>query len=172
MVSKAQLISVKTNLIHAATLSPNIGVEVALNPKYSFEMVGGFNNHDFDDKKFEHWILWGETRYWIDYALSGHFFGLHGFIGDFDITGWEIPFYDNQVLKDYGYMFDVKGVGLSYGYQWIVGGRWVLEATIGGGFARLNYEKYLRENEDLIVDKGKKNYFGPTKGGLSLMYVF
>lgn len=40
------------------------------------------------------------------------------------------------------------------------------------GFARLDYDKYLNYNQDLVTDKGKKNYFGPTKGGLSLMYVF
>ena len=32
------------------------------------------------------------------------------------------------------------GVGISYGYQWIISKRWSMEATIGVGYARLKYD--------------------------------
>ena len=49
--------------------------------------------------------------------------------------------------------------------------RWSLEASVGVGYARIVYDKYpctqcgTKEKED------NKNYFGPTKASVSLIYV-
>ena len=37
--------------------------------------------------------------------------------------------------------------------------------------ARFEYDSYSLNGEGFQVGQGKKNYFGPTKGGISLVYT-
>ena len=59
----------------------------------------------------------------------------------------------------------------SYGYQWIISKRWSMEATVGVGYARLKYDKYARGDGGEKLGHNTRNYFGPTKIGLSFIYV-
>jgi outer membrane protein OmpA-like peptidoglycan-associated protein len=64
----------------------------------------------------------------------------------------------------------LAGVGVSYGYRWnFRDPRWALEATVGMGYAYLNYNRFECEKCGLVLGPGKKNYFGPTKAGLILI---
>lgn len=45
-------------------------------------------------------------------------------------------------LGNYRYDGKIYGAGISYGYHWILKNRWSMEATIGAGYARLDYDKY------------------------------
>ena len=165
--------AVKTNLPFLLTTTPNIGVEYAFAHNYSFELSGGYNPFEFKNSaKIKHWILWSEMRYWVLEPFNSHFFGLHGLVGEFDIGGINLPLSGLDALKSRNYDGKAKGVGLSYGYQWIIGNNLELELSIGAGLARIDYDvKTLGEN-GMKMDEGKKYYFGPTKGALSLVYVF
>lgn len=66
---------------------------------------------------------------------------------------------------------NLYGAGISYGYQWIISKRWSMEATIGVGYARLEYDKYARGDGGEKLGHNTSNYFGPTKVGLSFIYV-
>ena len=46
-----------------------------------------------------------------------------------------------------------------------------MEATIGVGYARLKYDKYARGDGGVKLGHNSRNYFGPTKIGLSFIYV-
>ena len=46
-----------------------------------------------------------------------------------------------------------------------------MEATIGVGYARLNFDKYNCGTCGSKISKEHKNYFGPTKIALSIIYV-
>ena len=46
-----------------------------------------------------------------------------------------------------------------------------MEATIGVGYARLEYDKYARDCKCEKLGHNTRNYFGPTKVGLSFIYV-
>ena len=49
--------------------------------------------------------------------------------------------------------------------------RWSMEATVGVGYARLKYDKYARGDGGEKLGHNTRNYFGPTKIGLSFIYV-
>lgn len=66
----------------------------------------------------------------------------------------------------------IYGAGISYGYQWILKKRWSMEATIGVGYAHIKYDKYEPGDDGRKIDHNTKDYFGPTKIGLSFIYTF
>ncbi len=166
-------IAVKTNVPHWATVTPNLGVEVLFKHKMTFELSGGYNPFSFKDgKQWKHWIIWSEIRYWPREVFNGHLIGLHGVFAEFNVTGLELPFNNFEELKNQRYQGDLKGVGLSYGYSWIVGNNLVLEITGGFGYGRLEYDSFSRGKNGHKTGQGGRNYVGPTKGAISLVYLF
>jgi hypothetical protein len=165
--------AIKTNIPHWGTLSPNIGAEIAFMHRYSFEVTTGFNPFTFsDNRQWQHWIVHTELRYWVYEAFNAHFFGLHYVGGTYNVGGINLRMSTFERLRDHRIEGSVNGVGISYGYSWIIGNRLVLEATIGGGFARFNYDLYPLGSVGGEGRRGVRNYFGPTKGGVSIVYVF
>ena len=63
------------------------------------------------------------------------------------------------------------GAGVSYGYHLIVSPRFSMEFTIGAGYAFLKYDK--NRCTDCVKKLGEEvsHYFGPTRAGLSLIYM-
>jgi hypothetical protein len=168
----SQNIGVKTNFAHWATLgSPNLGMEVAMGRKYSFELSYGINPWEFNDnKKAKHWLVQPEARRWFCETFNGHFVGLHGLAGEFNIGGIDIPVGRLSAFKDYRYEGFAYGGGLSYGYQWLIGQRWNFEASLGGGYAYITYDKFPCVKCGDKIGSGAKNYFGVTKAAVSLIY--
>lgn len=166
-------IAVKTNIPHWATASPNLGVEVAFRHKMTFELSGGYNPFEFkDDKQWKHWIIWPEARYWLNETFNGHSIGLHGVFTGFDVGGLELPFNLVPELKNRRVEGNINGIGLSYGYAWIIGNSLVLEVSVGAGYGRLKYDVFTNGDNGYKTDYGQKHYIGPTKGAISLVYLF
>lgn len=46
-------------------------------------------------------------------------------------------------MGDRRYEGFLYGAGLSYGYQWVVGRRWNIEAMLGVGYIRSEYDRYV-----------------------------
>src|SRR5690554_188397 len=166
-------IGIKTNILHWATASPNLGVEVAFRYKMTLELSGGFNPFTFNDnKQWKHWVIWPEIRYWPWEAFNGHSIGVHGVFAEFDVGGLDIPIKKLESLKDRRVDGNVNGIGLSYGYAWIIGNNLLLEANVGAGYGRLNYDVLTIGEDGYKINEGRKHYFGPTKGAISLVYLF
>lgn len=158
--SFAQKVGIKTNVAYWATTTLNLGVEAALAPKMTLDLIGTYNPFTFDDnKKIKHWLVQPELRYWTCKRFAGHFFGLHGHYGEY-----------NGGIKTYRYDGWLAGAGLSYGYQWIIGKRWNLEAELGVGYAYMKYDKFLRNKCGKFIESTHRNYVGPTKLSISFMY--
>ncbi len=169
--ANGQNVAVKTNLPYLATTTPNLGFEFGLGHNVSLELSGGYNPFEFsENRQLKHWVVWPELRYWTCGTFNGHFFGLHGVGGQFDLGGWDIPVWKFKNLKEFRYDGNAIGAGLSYGYQWIINDRWGFEFTIGAGYVRFDYDVYSVNDGSKQWDN-KRNYFGPTKGGLSLVYI-
>lgn len=167
----AQKTMLKTNIPYWLTASPNLGAEFAVADNVSIELSAGFNPFKFgSDKQLKHWVIWPEARYWLNETYNGHFFGFHGVGGQFDMGGVDIPIWKLENLKDRRYDGSAIGFGISYGYQWILSSRWGLEATLGIGYARFDYDIYSVEDGSKIGEN-KKDYFGPSKGAISITYV-
>jgi len=169
----AQNWGVKTNLAHwAAGVTPNAGMEFALNRKYTLEIGGGINRFNFsDNKKAHHWIVQPELRYWTCESFNGHFFGLHALAGEFNIGGYDVPVGRLSKFKDHRYEGFAYGAGLSWGYQWVIGPKWNFELNLGAGYAYLTYDKYPCIKCGSMIGSDTNNYFGVTKAAVSLIYL-
>lgn len=169
----SQSVGIKTNLVHWATTTPNFGLEIAFNRKYTMEIIGGVNPFEFkDNKKIQHWILQPEIRYWTCESFNGHFFGLHLLAGAYNAGGVDIPLGRLENLKDYRYEGWGAGGGLSYGYQWMLSPKWNLELNLGAGFIHFNYDKFpCVKCGELLEENATSNYLGVTKAAVSLIFM-
>jgi len=163
----AQKIGVKTNLLYDMTSTINLGLEIGLSLKWSLELPVNYNPWEFSaNKKIKHWLVQPEVRYWTCERFNGHFFGLHGHVGGFNFGGVKLIGMENYRYQGYLY-----GGGLSYGYHWILNERWSIEATLGIGYAYLDYSKYDCKECGEKYGDFDKHYFGPTKIGISFIYI-
>ena len=159
---RAQDVALKTNGLIWATTTPNLGVELALSPKYTLELAAAYNPWTFkDDKKMRFWLVQPELKYWLCEKFEGHFIGLH-LHGAQYYGGFSDKRYD-------GYL---AGVGITYGYNWILSPHWNLEAAIGIGYAHLWYKESPRIHCIKCETDQRNNYVGPTKAAISFIYIF
>ena len=63
------------------------------------------------------------------------------------------------------------GAGFSVGHSWILKKRWSIEASLGLVYAYIVYEKYPCTTCGTKSKDTSKNYLGPTKASVSLIYV-
>ena len=163
----AQKAAVKTNLLHGATATPNLALEFGMGRKTSLELYGGYNWFDWESgKKWKHYIVQPEFRWWFCERFARSFVGLHLHAGEFNVGGTG-PF---TILKNNRYEGWFYGAGVSFGHQWILGKRWGLEAEIGVGYARMEYDRFPCGNCQPKNESGHYNYFGPTRVSLALVY--
>ncbi len=160
-------VAVKTNVLYWATASFNAGVEIGLSPKTTLDITGGYNPWTFgDNRKFKFGMVQPEFRFWPCSRLNGHFVGVHALYVKFNAGG--IRFLG---MKNRRYEGNFYGAGIAYGYQWLISERWNIEATIGLGYIRSDYDRYVWERCGQFLGSDKKNYFGPTKLGVSFIYI-
>jgi len=174
---RAQDVAVKTNLLYDAALTVNLGAEVRLAPKWSFDLSGNLNAWDVNSHKWKHWLVQPEGRYWFCEGLQGHFVGVHALGGEYNVGNVDLDFKmlgtDFRNLKDKRYQGWFAGAGIAYGYSWILGKHWNFEAEIGLGWIYTRYDVYPCAKCGTKLATGKAhNYVGPTKAALNLVYVF
>ena len=100
------------------------------------------------------------------------FVGAHLHGGVYQAAAIDMPWGIWPELKDHRFKGHFYGFGVSYGYQWILGKHWNLEGNIGIGYARVKYEQFECKTCGEKVKEGHKNYVGPTKAAVSLIYLF
>lgn len=172
------LLAVKTNLLYGGyTRTPNLGVEIGLAPRWTLELSGAYNpfnlqGSDADNRKLVHWVASPEIRYWTCQRFNGHFLGLHGLYGNYNIGGYNLPLLFGKGSDAYRYEGRGMGGGVSYGYSLVLGKRWNLEFTAGIGLLYLNYDRYDCPKCGLKVEAdARKLFFGPTRAGISLSFL-
>ena len=142
-----------------------------LGKKTTLDLYGGYNPFTFGgNKRFKHWLVQPEFRYWTCERFNGTFWGLHLHGGEFSVAGIHLPFKMFPSLKDHRYEGYFYGGGVSVGHQWVLSKRWNLEASVGVGYAHWVYDKYRCVNCSPKIKSGHKNYVGPTKVAVSLVY--
>lgn len=174
------LVAVKSNLLYDATTSLNIGVELATGKRTSLDLSGNYNPWTFgENRKLKHFLIQPEFRLWNCQPFTGHFWGVHAHYAQYNAGGM-LPwgFKDgkmfgikNRQMASYRYEGWLVGGGISYGYHWIMSKRWGMEATIGVGYAYLSYDKFKCERCGEKIGEEHKNYVGPTKAGITLIYM-
>lgn len=158
----AQEVAVKTNALYWMTTTLNASAEFGLSRKVTLELAGAYNPWTFkDNKKLRFWLVQPEAKYWLCEKFEGHFIGVHAHAAQFYST------LANRRRDGY-----LAGGGISYGYDWMLSPHFNLEAEVGLGYAHLWYKE-----SDCIpclksYERKHKDYVGPTKAALSLIYFF
>ena len=166
--SSAQEWALKSNLLYDATTTINLGFETALAEKWTFDLSGNWNPFQFEDNmKWKHWLIQPEFRYWTCRKFGGHFFAAHLLGGQYNFGNLDgLPNFlgsDLSQLADHRYEGWYAGAGVGYGYAWMLGKHWNLEAEIGVGAAYTNFEKYECPKCGKLVGTDDHIYYGLTK---------
>jgi hypothetical protein len=176
--AKSQVVGIKTNVLYWATGGTiNIGAEVSLGKKLTLDLGVTGNPWVFGprelNRKIWHWTANGEIRFWQWQKFNRGFLGVHLLGGSFDSGGITLPLGAFTVLRNHRLEGGMAGLGVSYGWQWYLGPHWNLEATLGVGYMYVVYNKFgCRTCDEMLESNTVKHYFGPTKVGVSFMYLF
>lgn len=177
VVASAQIVGLKTNLINDVALSPNIGAEFGVAPKWTVQLTGQVNFWKISDRSWKHAMISPEARYWFCQCFAGHFLGIHALGGFYNFGNLNIPINflgsDFRNLKTNRYQGWGAGAGINYGYAWPVHKHWNIEAEIGIGWIYTRFDSYPCQVCGTKKDSDKAhNYFGLTKFGVNLEYLF
>jgi hypothetical protein len=175
--AQAQDAAIKTNLVYDATATVNLGLEIGLAPKWTFDLSGNFNAWSKNDHtKWKHWMAQPEIRYWFCDRFSRHFVGAHLIGGAFNFGNLNnnISFLgtDFSKLSDHRYQGYAYGCGIAYGFAFMLSKHLNLELEAGFGYMCLDYETYECAGCGRWIDEDIHHYVGPTKAAVNLVYVF
>ncbi len=176
----AQKVGLRTNALYWATTTPNVALDWRLGRQMSLTIQGSYNPFSFPartledgsivPRKIKHWAVVPELKYWFCRTFERHYIGLHGVVGSYNAGGVSFGTAADEGLSRYRYRGDAYGVGLSWGYQWALGKRWGLEASIGAGYIYLPYDKYECVTCGDHLGRFARHYLGPTKAEISFVY--
>jgi len=171
---RVPLFAVSTNVLHDLAITPNVAVELPLGHHWS--VLGEYtfpwwvtpnNRHAWEmlkaDLGVRYWLSRRDLSVPMD-VLKGHFVGLDFGAGYYDIEP-----------RHTGYQGEFQTVGLEYGYAWELGPKWRLDAFGAIGWMGTHYRYYEGNTDDsrlLYKYNGRYTWFGPTKAGISVKYIF
>lgn len=158
----SQSCAVKTNGLYWALGSPNAGFEfIASKPaSLTLDLFGVYDPITINRNKMLRIAFFQpELRYWFARPFVEHAIGFHLLGGAFN---------HDFGLRKQGLFW---GAGLSYSYSIFLSSRWNLEACVGVGYARLNYN-YLYKIDGKPRISESRNYFGPTRVAFHIVYLF
>ena len=177
VTAQAQDFAVKTNLLYDATATVNVGAEVGLAPRWTFDLSGNYNAWSISERKLKHWMVQPEFRYWFCERFQDHFIAVHALGGQYNVgfipNDLNVFGKDLSVLSDHRFQGFFAGAGIAYGYAWALTEHLNLEFELGVGYVYTRYDEFecfgcgKKIAEDVPV-----NYVGPTKAALGLVYVF
>ncbi|NDV58284.1 DUF3575 domain-containing protein [Bacteroides sp. 519] len=159
---------VKSNLFYNATASINLELEFKLSRRHTLSLPVNYNPFEFaNNSKRKHLLVQPEFRHWLCESFMGHFLGIHAHYAYYNVGNINLF----RATKEHRYQGWLGGAGVSWGYHWLLSPRWSLEFTVGLGYAYLDYDKYDSPKCGKLVKSDNRHYVGPTKVGLSLIYV-
>lgn len=174
--ARSQDVAFKTNVLPDLALSPNFGIEIGLAPRWSLDATGQYNLWTVDGRKWKHWLVQPEARYWFCDRFVKSFVGVHAIGVKYNVghmpNNLRIFGKDFSQLSDYRFQGWAVGAGVAYGYAIPLGVHWNLELEIGAGYVYTMYDKYECTECGRKVDTGDYHYVGPTKAAINLVYLF
>ena len=188
----AQNVSLRTNLLYDATLSPNIGAELQLDSTWTAGLNLGLNAWDIDklkNKKWRHFLVAPSVRKYYGHAndkgraapdslwdippiearkvsyIEGNLIYSH-----FNVGNARIPFGLYQAIKDRRLQGDLTALGGKYGYSWILGRDWRLETEAGIAVGYAWFKEYDCDHCGTYYGKGDRIFLLPQLG-VNIVYI-
>lgn len=154
-------LALRANLLRWATLTPDLGVEWRINRNIGILVNCTWTSWSWDNKnrRYALWRVSPEVRYYIGKEKRAYLGAMYRF-GEF-----------NYKLGDTGRQGDLQGGGITGGWQLPVGKRLAIDFSLGLGYIRTDYDKYV-VIDGVRVRQGSesKNWWGPVSAGVTLMW--
>ncbi len=170
--------AIKTNIPFLAIGAPNIGAEFTISRKLSISGDIMKISYLYKTKEEVFNSLSGgvELRYYVNpkyYYTNNMYDGFY--IGPYVLAGnYNVGFARNSdPSKNFRYHGRGVSAGASIGYKLHLADRFKLDFNICLGYAHLNHDKYHLGGENVnfpLEVKLTKQWLGPTKAGISLVY--
>ncbi len=162
---------IKTNLPAWLMLWTNIAVEVDIAPHWSATLPVYYSGFNY----FKHTLKWRtltlqpEFRYWFRGDNTGPFIGAH-----FSAAWYNVAFDERYRYQDHNRRTPALGGGIAVGWRFNIcrDPRWQMEATIGGGIYKLDYDLFQNRYNGLLVGRRQRTFFGIDQAALSISYRF
>ena len=161
-------LSVKTNAVALGLAIANAAVEIGWGEHYSVNLPFYYSAWDYfnTNKKFRMLGTQPEFRYWLRRG-EGWFFGAHA-----GVTYWNEAHDDRYRYQDHDGKHPAWGGGFAVGHRWQLNRHWAIEASLGGGFYRLYYDKFRNEPNGEWLATSHRNLFCLDQANLSIVYTF
>lgn len=171
---QAQQIALRNNLLYDATLTPNIGVDFRVAPKWTLGTVVGLNAWDIDkdtNKKWRHVLFAPNVRRWLGDSLF-----YKGYVeGDliyshYNVGNTTIPFGLYKGAKELRLQGDLLALGGMYGYGWFLGRDWRIEAEAGIAVGYTWFKEYDCPTCGSYLGDGDRIFLLPLLG-INIVYI-
>lgn len=167
----ARHLYLKSNAPAWAMLWVNIAAELDVAPHWSVALpvyYSGFN-YFTGHTKFRTFAVQPEARYWWRGDNMGWFIGAH-----FGLAYYNVAFGGDHRYQDHGKDTPALGGGVSGGFRFLLtaDGRWSMEASLGAGVYRLDYDVFTNRHNGLIEDRRRRTFVGIDNVALSFCYRF
>ncbi len=162
---------VKTNLLYDAAATPNLAFEIRTGGRTSIDVPVNYNAWELQNyRKWKHVLVQPGLRFWPRETFGGHFLGLHAYYAFYNVGNLHKFF--SAYMQAHRFEGWLAGVGVSWGYRWNFSRRAAMEVELGVGYARMEYDIYECVTCNDYLGSETKNYFGPTKAAVNMIFAF
>lgn len=167
-------LALRTNLLYDATLSPNLGVDVRVDSTWTVGLLAGFNAWDIDKAKNKKWrhMLFSlrARRYLNEMVLWKGYLETDLIYSHYNVGNTSIPFGLYSATKDRRLQGDLVALGGKYGYSWILGRDWRIEAEAGVAVGYTWYKEYDCPHCGTFLGDGDRIFLLPQLG-INIVYI-
>lgn len=163
-------LALRTNLLYDAFLTPTLGAEWRVNPRWSIKADASFAHWGNGQGKIQRiWLVNPEIRRYTGSAKR-FYVGASGNFGQYNIYQGMIG---KLLSDDTGYQGKLWNAGLTAGYQLGLSDSFSLDFNLGLGYGAYRYDTFTVINEVRVYkDKNRtKDFWGPTQAGVSLVWT-
>lgn len=168
--AKPYCLSVRTNLLYDAFLTPTLGVEWRVTGSAGIKVDGSYGYWGNEHGKVQKiWLVSPEARWYMG-AEKRFYLGLGANVGEYNIyKGMPGSLFD----KDKGYQGKLYGGGLTAGFQLPLSKSFGIDFNLGLGYTHFEYDSFTVINETRVFSERDKtkNFWGPTQAGITFVWT-
>ena len=154
-------LSLRTNLLRWATLTPDLGLEWRISPSVGIMVNGSWTSWTWNDnaRRYALWEVMPEVRWYLG-EKKAWYVGAMFKAGQF-----------NYKLSGTGRQGDLLGGGITGGYQLRLNKALALDFTLGLGYLNADTERYdVIDGVRVRSGNETKHWIGPINAGVTLVW--
>lgn len=161
-----RFMALKTNLAYDAVAILNAEFEIQVSRHFSVQIPVIWSLWDWkQDMGLRMVAVQPEARYWLGRVGKGSAFGINVGVAAYN-------FRHDDIRTQNVSSCPLLSAAVSYAYALPFGrdSRWSAEFSLAVGYAYAKYNRYYNIDNGALINTRTRNYFGPTKIGISLCY--